>query len=181
MNAKEKLKTAYKGLESMMDTINKLKQLKKLQQAIEEVQRDAEEAHSTKNEVLQQSKDLEKKIKEMEADLARMQEDLSAAERQKRTAETERDELAEELCSADTKGALAISEKRRLDARIAALEKELEEEQTQSEMLMECAKKDQISIEQLTTEFTSVRGKTQKMENSMMILVRQEKELKVCE
>ena len=179
VNAKEKLKTAYKGLESMMDTINKLKQLKKLQQAIEEVQRDAEEAHSTKNEVLQQSKDLEEKIKVMEADLAQMQEDLSAAERRRRTVETERDELAEELCSAGSKGALAISEKQRLDARIAVLEGELEEEQTQSEMLMECAKKDQISIEQLTTEFTSVRGKTQKMENSKVMLERQKKELKV--
>merc|ERR1719458_2356376 len=96
---------------------------------MKEIQRDAEEAHSTKNEVLQQSKDLEKKIKVLEADLAQMQEDLSAAERQRRTAEAERDELAEELSSTGSKGALAIDEKRRLDARIAALEGELEEEQ----------------------------------------------------
>ena len=47
------------------------------------------------------------------------------------------------------KGALAIDEKRRLDARIAALETELEEEQTQSEMLMDRARKSQISIEQV--------------------------------
>merc|ERR1712154_373373 len=113
---------------------------------MKEIQRDAEEAHSTKNEVLQQSKDLEKKIKVLEADLAQMQEDLSAAERQRRTAEAERDELAEELSSTGSKGALAIDEKRRLDARIAALEGELEEEQTQSEMLMERARKNQISI-----------------------------------
>merc|ERR1712061_751071 len=43
-----------------------------------------------------------------------MQEDLSAAERQRRTAEAERDELAEELSSTGSKGALAIDEKRRL-------------------------------------------------------------------
>merc|ERR1712158_293981 len=123
--------------------------------------------------------DLEKKIKVLEADLAQMQEDLSAAERQRRTAEAERDELAEELSSTGSKGALAIDEKRRLDARIAALEGELEEVQTQSEMLMERARKNQISIEQLTTELASERGNAQKMENSKMMLERQNKELKV--
>merc|ERR1719234_942067 len=183
VNAKKKLETDYKDLESTMDMNNKLKedalkQLKKLQQAMKEIQRDAEEAHSTKNEQLQQSKDLEKKIKVLEADLAQMQEDLSAAERQRRTAEAERDELAEELSSTGSKGALAIDEKRRLDARIAALEGELEEEQTQSEMLMERARKNQISIEQLTTELASERGNAQKMENSKMMLERQNKELK---
>ena len=45
---------------------------------------------------LQQSEDLEMKIKVLEANLAQMQKDLSAAERQRRTAEVERDELAEE-------------------------------------------------------------------------------------
>merc|ERR1719312_1282982 len=162
VNAKKKLETDYKDLESTMDMNNKLKedalkQLKKLQQAMKEIQRDAEEAHSTKNEVLQQSKDLEKKIKVLEADLAQMQEELS---------------------STGSKGALAIDEKRRLDARIAALEGELEEEQTQSEMLMERARKAQISIEQLTTELASERGNAQKMENSKMMLERQNKELK---
>jgi len=98
--------------------------------------------------------------------------------RARRTAESERDELAEELSSSGSKGALAIDEKRRLDARIAALEGELEEEQTQSEMLMERARKAQISIEQLTTELASERGNAQKMENSKMMLERQNKELK---
>jgi len=183
VNAKKKLETDYKDLESTMDMNNKLKedaikQLKKLQQAMKEIQRDAEEAHASKNEVLQQSKDLEKKIKSLEADIAQMQEDLSAAERARRTAEAERDELAEELSSSGSKGALALDEKRRLDARIAALEGELEEEQTQSEMLMERARKSQISIEQLTTELASERGNCQKMENTKMMLERQNKELK---
>ena len=64
------------------------------------------------------------------------------------------------------------------DARIAALEGELEEEQTQSEMLMERARKSQINIEQLTTELASERGNCQKMENTKMMLERQNKELK---
>jgi len=183
VNAKKKLETDYKDLESTMDMNTKmkedaLKQLKKLQQAMKEIQRDAEEAHASKNDVLQQSKDLEKKIKGLEAELVAVQEELSAADRARRTAESERDELAEELSSSGSKGALAVDEKRRLDARIAALEGELEEEQTQSEMLMERARKAQISIEQLTTELASERGNAQKMENSKMMLERQNKELK---
>ena len=120
VNAKKKLETDYKDLESTMDMNNKLKedalkQLKKLQQAMKEIQRDAEEVHSSKNDVLQQSKELEKKIKMLEAELAQIQEDLSAAERGRRTAETVCDELAEELSSSGSKGALAMDEKRRLD------------------------------------------------------------------
>ena len=69
MNAKKKLETDHKDLESTMDMNTKmkedaLKQLKKLQQAMKEIQRDAEEAHASKNDVLQQSKDLEKKIRD---------------------------------------------------------------------------------------------------------------------
>jgi hypothetical protein len=46
---------------------------------------------------------------------------------------------------------LLLDEKRRLEARIATLEEELEEEQGNSELLMDRARKAQISIEQLTT------------------------------
>jgi len=45
-------------------------------------------------------------------------------------------------------------------------------------MLMERARKSQISIEQLTTELASERGNCQKMENTKMMLERQNKELK---
>merc|ERR1712226_1186319 len=50
-------------------------------------------------------------------------------------------------------------------------------EQTQSEMLMERARKAQINIEQLTGELASERGNCQKMENTKMMLERQNKEL----
>ena len=139
----------------LRDLEAELDEERKLQQAMKDIQHDAEEAHSTKNEVLQQSKDLEKKIKGLEADLAQMQEDLSASERQGRTAAAEQDKLAEELSSTGPKGVMASDGKRRLDARIAALEGDLEEEQTQSEMMMERARKNQICIEQLTTELAS--------------------------
>ena len=44
---------------------------------------------------------------------------------------------------------------------------------------MERARKAQISTEQLTTELTAERGNAQKMENSKLMLERQNKELKV--
>merc|ERR1719150_2196179 len=75
-------------------------------------------------------------------------------------------------------GSIMSDEKRRLDARIAALEEELEEEQGNSEMLMERAKKAQVQIEQMTTELAQERGQAQKLENSKMLLERQNKELR---
>merc|ERR1712156_1082646 len=155
-----------------------LKQLKKHQAAVKELQRDAEEAHAGKAEVLQQYKDLEKKVKNLEADMIQIQEDLSAAERARRTAEAERDDLQEEINSNAGKGSIMSDEKRRLDARIAALEEELEEEQGNSEMLMERAKKAHVQIEQMTTELAQERGQAQKLENSKMLLERQNKELR---
>ena len=83
-----------------------LKQLKKHQAAVKELQRDAEEAHTGKAEVLQQYKDLEKKVKNLEADMMQLQEDLSAAERARRTAEAERDDLQEEINSNAGKGSM---------------------------------------------------------------------------
>ena len=65
-----------------------------------------------------------------------------------------------------------------MDARIAALEEELEEEQGNSEMLMERAKKAHVQIEQMTTELAQERGQAQKLENSKMLLERQNKELR---
>jgi myosin protein heavy chain len=52
---------------------------------------------------------------------------------------------------ANVHSTLLLDEKRRLEARITALEEELEEEQSNSEILMDRARKANISIEQLTT------------------------------
>merc|ERR1719245_2156509 len=134
LNIRKKLEGDLKDLEASMDMNNKvkddaLKQLKKHQAALKELQRDAEEAHLSKSEAITQYKELEKKVKTLEADLIQVQEDLSAAERARRAAETERDDLQEEINSQAGKGSLISDEKRRLDARISALEEELEEEQ----------------------------------------------------
>lgn len=99
---------------------------------------------------------------------------------------------------------LMIDEKRRLEARITSLEEELEEEQSNSEILMDKARKAQLAIEQLTTgtslnvpplnmrnvrfsditlrfmftDLASERSTTQKLESNRMLLERQNKELK---
>ena len=56
-----------------------------------------EEAHHAREELMGQNREIEKKAKHYEADLMQAQEDLAASERQRRAAETERDELQEEL------------------------------------------------------------------------------------
>lgn len=73
---------------------------------------------------------------------------------------------------------LLADEKRRLEARIATLEEELEEEQSNSEILMDRARKAQLSIEQLTTDLAAERSTTQRQESHRMLLERQNKEMK---
>ena len=63
------------------------------------------------------------------------------AERARKHAESERDELAEEMNSNTSKGSAAIDEKRRLDQKLSQLEEELEDEQTMVEGLMEKERK----------------------------------------
>ena len=70
LNSKKKLEGDYKDLESTMEMNNKmkedaLKQMKKAQAAVKELQRDADEAHASKGEAQQQAKDLEKKVIEI--------------------------------------------------------------------------------------------------------------------
>lgn len=75
-------------------------------------------------------------------------------------------------------GTLLIDEKRRLEARIATLEEELEEEQSNNEVLVDRTRKAQMSVEQLTAELANERSAAQKQESSRLLLERQNKELK---
>lgn len=65
-----------------------------------------------------------------------------------------------------------------MEARIATLEEELEEEQSNNELLVDRARKAQLSVEQLTTELANERSAAQKQESSRLLLERQNKELK---
>lgn len=65
-----------------------------------------------------------------------------------------------------------------MEARIATLEEELEEEQSNNEILVDRARKAQMSVDQLTAELANERSSAQKHESSRMLLERQNKELK---
>lgn len=71
-----------------------------------------------------------------------------------------------------------IDEKRRLEARISTLEEEIEEEQSNNEILQDRARKAQLNIEQLTTELANERSSAQKQEGHRVVLERQNKDLK---
>ena len=82
-------------------------------------------------------KENEKKLKNLEGDFMQMQEDLSAAERARRSIETERDELLEELNNNTAAKNAVAEERKRFEAQLAALEEDLEEERTQTELMQE--------------------------------------------
>lgn len=73
-----------------------------------ETARDAEEARAARDEYAASAKESERKIKSLEAELIQLSEDLAAAERSRRLAETERDELQEEINNNASKGCVLI-------------------------------------------------------------------------
>ena len=69
---------------------------------LQDLQREAEDALMSREEMANLAKEAERKFKSIEAELLQTQEDLASSERQRKTAEGERDELAEELSSGGT-------------------------------------------------------------------------------
>ena len=104
---------------------------------LKEVQVDLNESRASRDDLSNQVKENEKKLKQLEADFLQMQEDLAAAERARRAIEQERDELLEELNSNSAVKAAIAEERKRWEAQIAALEEELEEERTSSELMQD--------------------------------------------
>ncbi|KFO36728.1 Myosin-9 [Fukomys damarensis] len=206
--ARKKLEMDLKDLEAHIDTANKnreeaIKQLRKLQAQMKDCVRELDDTRASREEILAQAKENEKKLKSMEAEMIQLQEsrgsyavkhtglesllqldvlayeELAAAERAKRQAQQERDELADEIANSSGKGALALEEKRRLEARIAQLEEELEEEQGNTELINDRLKKANLQIDQTNTDLNLERSHAQKNENARQQLERQNKELKV--
>uniref|UniRef100_A0A8C0FS81 Myosin-9 n=1 Tax=Bubo bubo TaxID=30461 RepID=A0A8C0FS81_BUBBB len=183
--ARKKLEMDLKDLESHIDTANKnreeaIKQLRKLQAQMKDYMRELEDTRTSREEILAQAKENEKKLKSMEAEMIQLQEELAAAERAKRQAQQERDELADEIANNSGKGALAMEEKRRLEARIAQLEEELEEEQGNTEIINDRLKKYlSLQIDQMNADLNAERSNAQKNENARQQMERQNKELKL--
>ena len=107
---------------------------------LKEIQKDLDESRASKDDLSNQVKENEKKLKQLETEFLKMQEDLAAAERARRAIEQERDELLEELNSNSAVKAAIAEERKRWEAQIAALEEELEEERTQSELMQDKVK-----------------------------------------
>uniref|UniRef100_A0A8B9TTD3 Myosin heavy chain 11 n=1 Tax=Anas platyrhynchos TaxID=8839 RepID=A0A8B9TTD3_ANAPL len=181
--AKKKLEIDVKDLESQADSANKareeaIKQLRKLQAQMKDYQRELDDARAAREEIFATARENEKKAKSLEAELIQLQEDLAAAERARKQADLEKEEMAEELASASS-GSLQ-DEKRRLEARIAQLEEELEEEHSNIEAMGDRMRKavQQVEFISLNNELATERSTAQKNENARQQLERQNKELK---
>ncbi|KAL7405266.1 hypothetical protein ABVT39_026211 [Epinephelus coioides] len=184
LSSKKKLEMDLSELELQIDAANKgrdeaLKQLKKLQVIMKDLQREVDELRLSRDEAVSGAKETERKLKALEADTLHFQEDLATAERLKRQAQTERDELQDEINSSNTKNSQLADEKRRLEARITQLEEELEEEQLNTEMANDRLKRNTLQTEQLTSELGAERSNSQRLEGARSQLDRQNKELKL--
>uniref|UniRef100_A0A096LX70 Myosin, heavy chain 10, non-muscle n=1 Tax=Poecilia formosa TaxID=48698 RepID=A0A096LX70_POEFO len=182
--ARKKLEVDLNELEGQIEAANKgrdeaVKQLKKLQAQMKDYQRELEEARAARDEIFTQSKENEKKFKNLEAEILQLHEDYAASERARRHAEQERDELADEISnSAAGNRSSLLEEKRRLEARIAQLEEEIEEEQGNMELLNDRFRKSSTQVDTLNAELTAERSAAQKSENARQQMERQNKELK---
>uniref|UniRef100_H3CHY6 Myosin tail domain-containing protein n=2 Tax=Tetraodon nigroviridis TaxID=99883 RepID=H3CHY6_TETNG len=104
--------------------------------------------------------------------------ELAASERVKRQAQQERDELQDEINSSAAKNTQIAEEKRRLEARIAQLEEELEEEQCNTELINDRLKKSMLQADQMNLELTAERSSSQRGEGLRAQLERQNKDLR---
>ncbi|KPP74615.1 myosin-11-like [Scleropages formosus] len=196
--AKKKLEVDIKDLQDHIETSNKsrdeaIKQLRKLQAQMKDLQRELEDSRAAREEVLSSAKEAERKAKNFEANIIQMQEvmslkiqkslldqcnELAAAERACKHAETEKDELSEELARNSSGKSVLSDEKRRLEAKIVELEEELEEEQNNMETLADKLKKSIQQVDQLNSELQAERATNQKSESTRQQVERQNKELK---
>ncbi|XP_069573588.1 myosin-11-like isoform X1 [Brachyistius frenatus] len=179
---KKKLEGELKDMEDQLEATSRgrdesIKQLRKLQGQVKDLQRELEDSRAAQKEVITTARESERRSKAMEADIVQLHEMLAAAERARKQAETERDELSEELASNSGKS-ITSDEKRRLDAKICQLEEELEEEQTNVESLNDRLRKSQQLVDQLGSELAAERSSSQSKEGSKQQLEKQNRELK---
>ncbi|KAE8282747.1 Myosin-11 Myosin heavy chain 11 Myosin heavy chain, gizzard smooth muscle [Larimichthys crocea] len=181
--SKKKLEGELKDMEDQLEATSRgrdeaVKQLRKIQGQVKELQRELDDSRAAQKEVLNSARESERRSKAMEADIVQLHEMLAAAERARKQAETERDELSEELTSNSSGRSLVSDEKRRLDTKISLLEEELEEEQANVESLNERLRKSQQLVDQLSVELASEQSSSQIREGSRQQLERQNRELK---
>uniref|UniRef100_A0A915C4B4 Myosin heavy chain n=1 Tax=Parascaris univalens TaxID=6257 RepID=A0A915C4B4_PARUN len=180
VSQRKKMETQMGELTQQLEVANRLKddynrQLKKYQQMIKELQHDSEESRQAKEELAASLREIERKLRSAESENIRLMEANETLMNQKRQLEADRDEL-EELHGRG--GGMNAEEKRRLESKIAALEEEIEEEQSNTELALDKQRKAQLQVEQLTTELSMERSLTQKLDAEKQVLERTNRELK---
>ncbi|ROL49888.1 Myosin-10 [Anabarilius grahami] len=183
LTVKKQLETELQEAEAQVEAANRgreeaLRQMKRLQTQMKELIRELDETKLARDEIVAQSKDSEKRLQTLEAELLQLTEELAVSERQRRQAQQERDEMADEIVNTATGKSALFDEKRRLEARITQLEEELEEEQSNAELLAERQRKNTLQVETLTVQLSGERTLAQKSESAREALERQNKELK---
>ncbi|XP_072423820.1 myosin-9-like, partial [Chiloscyllium punctatum] len=181
--SRKKLETDLKEAEGQVEAASKgrdeaIKQLRRLQVQMKDALREVDEARSAREEIILQSKDNEKRLKSLEAELLQTQEDLAAAERARRQAVQDRDDMMDEMGNNASGKSALFEEKRRLESRIGQLEEELEEEQSNMELLNDRYHKVTLQVETVTSELSAERSLSQRLENTRQQLERQNKELR---
>ncbi|XP_062891372.1 myosin-10-like isoform X2 [Mobula hypostoma] len=181
--SRKKMEMELKELESHVDTANKgrdeaVKQMRRLQAQMKELLRELEDTRTSREEILLQSKENDKKLRSLEAELLHTQEELAASDRARRQALQDREELADEIGNNVSGKSQLFEEKRRLESRIAQLEEELEEEQSNMELMNDRYRKMTVQAEAMTAELSAERTQAQKAEGARQQLERQNKELR---
>uniref|UniRef100_A0A673CPS7 Myosin-9 n=1 Tax=Sphaeramia orbicularis TaxID=375764 RepID=A0A673CPS7_9TELE len=146
---------------------------RKMEMDLAELELQIDGANKARDDALKQLKKLQALMKEQmrELDELRLARDDAvgvAKETEKKLKAMEADTLS-----------LLTDEKRRLEARIAQLEEELEEEQINTEMVNDRLRRANLQSEQLTTELAAERSTSQRLEGTRSQLDRQNKELKL--
>uniref|UniRef100_A0A3Q3J775 Myosin, heavy chain 14, non-muscle n=1 Tax=Monopterus albus TaxID=43700 RepID=A0A3Q3J775_MONAL len=172
VSSKKQLETELQEAEAQVEAANRgkeeaVKQLRRVQGQLKEVLRELDETKLARDEVLAQLKESEKRIQTLEAEVLQFTEVcVDRAENQ------------------NSQSALLLSltvlyeEKRRFEARVTQLEEELEEEQTNFELMSERQRKTALQVETLTVQLQGERMLTQKAEAAREQLERQNKDLK---
>ncbi|CAD6193083.1 unnamed protein product [Caenorhabditis auriculariae] len=177
---KKKMESHIAELEQQLEVANRLKdeynkQLKKNQQIIKDYQHECEETRQTKEDLAAQLREVERKLRAVETEREQLREANETLSAIRKQLELEKDELEE---MRGRGGSISSDEKRRLEAKIAQLEEELEEEQSNSEIAIDKQRKAQLQLEQLTTELSMERSLNQKTDAEKQSLERTCRELR---
>ncbi|KRY78770.1 Myosin heavy chain, non-muscle [Trichinella pseudospiralis] len=183
LNNKRKLEVQLRELEVQLEASNRVKedsgkQLKKIMQQWKEVCRELEETRQLRDDGLATIRELEKRIRTAESDAAAAQSQLENAVSARKVAESERDELFDQLHEVNARGALSTEERRRFEEKIRALEEELEDESNSLELSNEKLRKAHMQVDHLSSELASEKANSNNMESVRDSLERANRELK---